>query len=417
MRGIILLIIFLPVFVNADIYITEIAWMGDSSSYNNEWIEIYNDGSSSVDLSGWSMEASDGSPSFSLFGSIGAGQYKVFDRASGDYSGALSNSGETLKLIKGTSVIDTVTGGDNWENIGGDNNTKETPQLTSSGWITSSPTKGYGDSLGTVSTETTSVDDDSSTGREEYRVIASIEVSQNNIITGMPVTFTGTRNMDEVSGIAFRWNFGDGSMGRGPIIDHVYTEPGTYVVSLKSSRLGKEEKDSISIEVQDSNIDIVSIKVGTDGYVEIENKNNIQADISGWMIKNTSDRFVFPSGSYIAPKSKIRIPYYNLHLESVTHLTLVDIRGHVVAIYPKKQERVVQPVSYSPEKPIVEVTEREVGVENLASAGFSTDTPPRGLWFWLSILMLIIMAPSVAVFWMNKTSNKVEPVDDIEILR
>ena len=42
----------------ASVVITEIAWMGDSTSADNGWIELHNTTSNSVSLDGWRLEVS-----------------------------------------------------------------------------------------------------------------------------------------------------------------------------------------------------------------------------------------------------------------------------------------------------------------------------------------------------------------------
>lgn len=137
-----------------DIVINEIAWMGDSESVNNEWIEIYNATTTAIDLSGWSVEAEDGSPNISLNKVINVGEYFLLERTSDNsvkpisadliYSGVLSNEGEILILKDNTNKeIDRV---DSW--YAGDNDTKKTMQrisasqsgILSTNWITNSGT-------------------------------------------------------------------------------------------------------------------------------------------------------------------------------------------------------------------------------------------------------------------------------------
>jgi hypothetical protein len=54
--------------------------MGTASSANDEWIELYNNGTSSVSLEGWAISATDGSPNINLTGSINAGSYYLCER-------------------------------------------------------------------------------------------------------------------------------------------------------------------------------------------------------------------------------------------------------------------------------------------------------------------------------------------------
>ena len=206
-------VLFFPLFSYADVYISEVAWMGDSTSHTNEWIEIYNSGETSIDLSGWRITAGDGAPSFELSGAIGSGAYKVFDRSAGDYTGALSNSGETLELLNSSSVVvDSIVGGTDWDNIGGDNVTKETPQYTTSGWVTATPTKGSQTTSSNLNKNTNeentqeddpednSEDENTSSGSSSSKttsVYANIQASVTHAVVGMPIRFEGYNGASE----------------------------------------------------------------------------------------------------------------------------------------------------------------------------------------------------------------------------
>jgi hypothetical protein len=141
----------LPLLTHASVCINEIAWMGTATSSFDEWLELYNDGSTATRLDGWTLTDS-GSLSIILTGTLAPHAYAVLERTNDDsapgkafliYTGALSNSGKTLTLTntRGT-VEDEVVGGANWKNIGGDNSTKHTAQRTDSGWVTAPPTPG-----------------------------------------------------------------------------------------------------------------------------------------------------------------------------------------------------------------------------------------------------------------------------------
>jgi phosphatidylserine/phosphatidylglycerophosphate/cardiolipin synthase-like enzyme len=143
-----------------NIIINEVAWMGTTASYNDEWLELYNNTSSAIDLSGWTLNALDGAPAISLSGSISAGGYYLLERTDDNtvsevnadlvYTGALGNSGETLELRDSSgNLIDSV---DAW--YAGDNTSKATMEridsqasgTDSTNWVTSTDTytEGYG---------------------------------------------------------------------------------------------------------------------------------------------------------------------------------------------------------------------------------------------------------------------------------
>src|SRR3989338_6647796 len=139
----------------AAVRINEIAWMGTATSSTSEWIELANDAGVSVVLSGWRIEAMDGSPTIALSGSIAANGYYVIERTNDGavpnvtadlvvpFGTGLSNAGETLNVKDATgAIVDTVVGGKNWVAIGGNRKAKHTAQRLSgtSGWVTGIPT-------------------------------------------------------------------------------------------------------------------------------------------------------------------------------------------------------------------------------------------------------------------------------------
>jgi len=109
-----LIIFVLPIFVNASVVINEIAWMGTANSSSDEWIELYNDGSEDIDISGWSLVAQDGSPSITFMEcsttTILANGYFLLERTDDEsvlnviadciYKGAIENGGEYIFLKK-----------------------------------------------------------------------------------------------------------------------------------------------------------------------------------------------------------------------------------------------------------------------------------------------------------------------------
>ncbi|GAB4135257.1 MAG: hypothetical protein Kow00104_19660 [Rhodothalassiaceae bacterium] len=118
--------------------------MGTTTSANDEWIELHNVGSSPVELAGWRLVAADGTPDIALSGTIAAGGYFLLERtddlsvpgiaADLIYSGALSNTGETLRLQDGTGIVQDSLNG--WP--AGDNASKATMERTATGWQTAS---------------------------------------------------------------------------------------------------------------------------------------------------------------------------------------------------------------------------------------------------------------------------------------
>jgi phosphatidylserine/phosphatidylglycerophosphate/cardiolipin synthase-like enzyme len=146
-----------------DVVVSEIAWMGTTTSYADEWIELYNNTDADVSLQGWHLAAGDGSPSIALQGTAPAGSHVLLERTNDDsappladqtYTGNLDNGGEVITLTDGASTVVDVVGqpGEGW--FAGDNGTKETmvrSALTATGAVSTSWTTGPTDGTPTNS--------------------------------------------------------------------------------------------------------------------------------------------------------------------------------------------------------------------------------------------------------------------------
>ena len=107
------------------VVINEIAWAGTDASSSDEWIELYNPGATAISLSNWQL-TDGGDVNITLNGTIAAGGYFLLERTDDNtvsniaahqiYTGALSNSGESLTLRDSSGAsIDTVNAdGGSW---------------------------------------------------------------------------------------------------------------------------------------------------------------------------------------------------------------------------------------------------------------------------------------------------------------
>lgn len=125
-------------FISADnprLVINEIAWMGSTYSYADEWIELYNCSPYDISVEGWILKARDGSPNIRLQGIVPSKGFYLLERTNDKtlpdiaadliYSGALENEGETLKLYDNfENLVDEVNCPSGW--FKGDNKSKKT---------------------------------------------------------------------------------------------------------------------------------------------------------------------------------------------------------------------------------------------------------------------------------------------------
>ncbi len=185
----------------AGILINEVAWMGTAESANNEWLELKNTGEAEVDLAGWILRATDGSPVINLAGKISAGGYFLLERTDDNtlpavmadqiYVGSLSNSGEILELLDASgAVVDRIdgSGGPPAGEAGwpaGDNATKATMERKADGtWQTSAAPGGTpkaANSAGLVIEEEVATTTASSTNTNQASAGTSVDASEATV--------------------------------------------------------------------------------------------------------------------------------------------------------------------------------------------------------------------------------------------
>jgi hypothetical protein len=333
---IIFLFFMLPTWAQAAVTFSEVAWMGAAESANHEWIELHNDGSE-VDVTGWSI--SDGmNLNIALVGVIPAGAYVVLERTSDDsvsgsafliYTGALVNTGATLSIARADgSTEDQVSGGENWQSIGGDNVTKETAQYTSGGWVTAAATPGR--AVTTAEVEVAAADDinkenntaptptsaspSKRSSSDETVILTLPDVTLQLEIKAQRVGYVHQviKLSVEPSGVGdtlidslqYEWNFGDGMVGSGQKTVHVYDYPGTYIVTVYGGYKRQEQVARHEITILPITI---SLTVNSVGDIQVNNDSPYEIDLSGYKLQANGE-FIFPPRTIMLPNQTITIP-------------------------------------------------------------------------------------------------------------
>ena len=356
--------------------INEIAWMGTETSGSDEWIELYNNGNASADLSQWMLEAEDGSPAIALSGSINAGAYFLIERTDdttvpdipadliAPFGNGLSNAGETLYLKRADgSVEDTLRGGEDWENIGGDNNTKQTAQRTSSGWITATATpraENFAPPVSLPESEEAPASSGSASAiapppassgsakpspypRKEIGVFAG---EDERVFVNFPVLFSGKAFglYDEALSYAtYRWNFGDGMIGEGQSVTHSYRFPGEYIATLSVSWGSNTQTDRRIITVLEPQIVIAKVVSGEEGFVELKNSFSREIDLSGWRLESAAKEFFLPPNTVVLSGKSLTLPN--------AHTGLFETGGRIALLYPNETEAYVWNVVFENKNP------------------------------------------------------------------
>ncbi len=448
-------LLFLPQISFAAVRISEVAWMGTSDSSSNEWIELRNDGTEEISLSGYKLTSADAGLNVLLKGSIPSDSYYLIERTDDNsvpnitadlvasFGSGLSNAGETLRILDSSGqIVDEVIGGTNWKDIGGDSVTKNTPQWTGSKWVTAVPTPGQAtlivadaatDTLQDVSTDTpktitTTTITTSSSGSSSHASSAKAEVPKKirdtfrmevkfvgNIIKDIPKVFSAKVygfSDEELPNAKIKWNFGDGTTGEGSEVTHTYKFKGIYPIVIHASHNDTLATSHTKIEVLDQNIKITDAVNGIDGFVKITSQND--TDISGWSVRSGYLMFTFPEGTELYAKTPISFANSITGIVDHSALALHRNDGKIISVFgdsdandetvitnhisyakitPKKVAEVMSP------EPIVSTTTDATNTWSLASVIKSGERPSWIYWalfiFFGTVIGVIIYASKV----------------------
>jgi len=315
--GLFLLNPLLTLAATGDVIINEIAWMGTETSSSDEWIELYNTTSQDIDLTDWTLASTDGTPDITLSGTIAANSYFLLERTDDNsvpsitadqiYTGALGNSGENLELKDNSSnLIDSADHSGGW--TAGDNSTKQTMELVSSAWQTSTDIGGTPKAQNSISTSTTT--EDTSTTTESTTTTSSdstdyppFAIAGTNItaLTNQEIPFDASESYDRRNDpLTYFWNFGDGATDTEKKTTHTYAHPGQYLVTLMVSDGAFESLDIITVNIYDQSVIISEF---SKDWIELYNQSDSVANLTDWQLVNSSSSlFIFPPNSLIGPK-------------------------------------------------------------------------------------------------------------------
>jgi hypothetical protein len=326
--------------------------MGSVTSANDEWIELYNSGTSAVSVAGWTL--GDGiNLSIALSGSIPAGGYAVLERTDDEsapgpafliFTGAIPNTGATLRLTRSDGGLeDQVAGGEQWTTIGGDNVTKETAQYTPAGWVTASATPGAANAPSGTAAATAADRDEPMSGSSHVvdarakktpplvlppAVLSlGIDAPQTTYV-GQNVSLVATPSGiadDLLDSVTYEWNFGDTRTGTGAETNHTYAYPGEYVVSLFGSYARHEATTRGKVTVLPVTVGLVRTDTGD---IRIENNARYEVDLSGYHLSGTRTVWI-PDRTILLPQATLTIA--SERLGETGSATLFDARGGIAA--------------------------------------------------------------------------------------
>lgn len=392
--GIVCAVLLLPVSAQAAVTFSEVAWMGDAASANHEWIELQNTGDAVV-VDGWKIV--DGmNLLIELAGTVPANSYVVLERTADTsaasaafliYTGALVNTGATLQLLRSDdTIVDQVSGGENWVAIGGDNETKETAQYTSAGWVTAAATPGKGITAAEVAGAAKVAE------REPARSAGSGRVQKSDQPEALILTLPGvTLALQPVgptvgyvnqslafsvvaSGIGdtlidslrYEWNFGDGTTAATQAVSHTYAYPGNYVITVFGGYKRQEQVARHEVTILPVT---ASLTMNAAGDVQVNNDSPYEIDVSGYRVKGETT-FTFPPRSIMLPHQTITIPKAQVTKASDVLVALYDAESALVAsLLPAALRSPTAAVAAAAKPPVPQISALATSRQVPAAAG------------------------------------------------
>ncbi len=239
------------------IVINEVAWAGAGWKPTAEWIELLNVTAEPIELEGWRLVSSDGSPDIDLHGTIPArvggdptAGFFLLERTDDDsvpgvaadliYRGALTDRGEVLYLYDPRGNL-TDTANDPlpeptaWPAGTDGRGTPPYASMERVDYRLGDDPENWASSSDERSAEGRTI---RGTPRAENSVFnipptPSFELAPRYPLPGTRVEFDASGSFDENDRIAsYRWDFGDGAEAAGVTVDHTYALSGEYLVVL-----------------------------------------------------------------------------------------------------------------------------------------------------------------------------------------
>lgn len=346
-----LLALLLPAAASAQVVISEVMYDVPSASGaddTREWIEIFNAGASSVDLTGWKIN--DGSnhnlnapPQNGGVGSLtlASGAYAILaDDAFTflslyasvstviDTSIDLNNTSDTLTLINADGAVSDTVAYTKEMGAAGDGNSVHRMSVASAALAAAAPSPGSGSLAADASGTGSSVSAASSTPAQATPTAAAPVSSyvpppmpllfadageDREVIVAADVEFEAgayNRSREAVeAGVRFHWNFGDGTTAEGASVLHHYAYPGRYLVVLEIAENRSAASDRFIVTAAPA---ALALETLPDGGVAIGNLSGKDLDLSRWVIRSFAREFILPEGTVVLESEALRIPQKTL---------------------------------------------------------------------------------------------------------
>lgn len=252
------------------IILNELMWMGSSLSSSDEWIELYNPSSATVDLAGWTLTKWASGVDTDMLtipaGTIPASGYFVIANYPADHANSrlaeepdlvdntlsLSNSALRIALFDAEGAFVDIAGdgsapiggayisGQSWASM--ERKAGASGGELASSWYASTVSVGWKApdlELGTPGAPNSNISPTAEAGEDVSGTV------------GDELTFDGSGSVDEDGDdLTYAWDFGDGQMGTGDVVHYAFAAAGDYTVTLTVSDGRSESEDTLLATIE-----------------------------------------------------------------------------------------------------------------------------------------------------------------------
>jgi hypothetical protein len=308
--------------------------VGDDAG--REWVEVYNESDASVDITTLAISIKGGNPisTVSLQGGtmLAPGEYvilssivsasspvsKFLDTGIGypDYKGALVRVSSSASFVNiGTTSLDIRLGGSVVDSISytpaGEG---KTLSRVNGVFVTGTPTPGVSNQAVSNTPQTPASQESQTTLTQTAPPSPDIVLyipESKLVVAGAETEFSVygmTRGGQVIENMTATWAFGDGGQALGTSTMYAYVYPGVYKARVDAGNTSVRGVGNMNIVVVSPEIRIASYGIGKYGaYIDIENPNEYDLDISQWRLHVGFGSYAFPKHTIIAQRGVTRI--------------------------------------------------------------------------------------------------------------
>lgn len=358
--GLLVLAVLFPACAHATVIFTEVMYdyPGSEGSGDHDWVEIYNDGSSAIDLGGSTVRfmergnnhliaSFDGNTTILATGAVAViannpTQVKLDFPGIGlllDSSFSLTGTSTALGIIvDGVNVSPTT-----YTPLASASNLGNSLQFVSGSWTAATPTPGTYAGASTPSDSSTpsaAATVSSNTAPPEYMPIPTLRIltgGDRTVSSGADAAFTSTvydskgNRRDEA---LVKWSFGDGMQRTGANVFHSFYDPGEYIVTVRATTSdGGDVRSDIVVTVKSASIRIAAV---SSRGITLANDDSRTLDLSLWRLAMGGREFKIPADTQILAGRTVLFPSQIIQLPVTDSAQLLYPSGEVVAaVYPK----------------------------------------------------------------------------------